>query len=338
MSGISDVDIGYVNRILFAAEQAGSNRGIILEAADLDPTILEDTAARIPHEVQTIIWDEAARGSNDPYFGLHLAEIYFPDKFGLAGHVIRACSTLGSAFDRMSQYMHLVHRGVEFSMDILDDRICLTQKMTVPPWITSRHAAEHAMATIYIESKRLSRQLFDPLKVSFQHAAPADLIEYQRIFGCPLVFGSSRNEIQFDLDVYDMPVRSAHAEKLAYYEAIADSVLNSLKPVDDFIMLARKAVFDSIITCNGSMAEVANKMDMSIKELRKGLNERGVSFRLMSSAMKRHMALTYLEDKSWSLADVAFVLGFGNTSSFNRAFKSWTGDTPAEYRRSIFDQ
>jgi AraC-like DNA-binding protein len=34
-----------------------------------------------------------------------------------------------------------------------------------------------------------------------------------------------------------------------------------------------------------------------------------------------------------SIAEVAFLLGFSEPSSFYRAFRRWTGRTPVEFRR-----
>ena len=55
-------------------------------------------------------------------------------------------------------------------------------------------------------------------------------------------------------------------------------------------------------------------------------------------AQRRDLALRYLQDPRMSVGDVGFVLGFLNATAFHRAFKRWTGSTPAQYRRSAPDR
>ena len=49
------------------------------------------------------------------------------------------------------------------------------------------------------------------------------------------------------------------------------------------------------------------------------------------------LAKHYLVDKKPSVIEIeiAFLLGYGDPSTFSAAFKSWHGHTPTEYRRSV---
>jgi AraC-like DNA-binding protein len=82
------------------------------------------------------------------------------------------------------------------------------------------------------------------------------------------------------------------------------------------------------------LAAIAAKLHMSARSLQRRLQSEGTSFAEVLSDMRRDMALRYLRDPRIYIGEVAFLLGFLDVTAFHRAFKRWTGSTPAEYRRS----
>jgi AraC-like DNA-binding protein len=79
-------------------------------------------------------------------------------------------------------------------------------------------------------------------------------------------------------------------------------------------------------------ADVAEALGTSVRSLNRGLAEEDTSFRVIEADVKRVLANEYLEDRSRSLDDVATALGFASANAFIRAYKRWTGLTPARAR------
>lgn len=77
---------------------------------------------------------------------------------------------------------------------------------------------------------------------------------------------------------------------------------------------------------------LARSLGMSERSLRRRLDELGTSFRDVLDAVRKELALNHVKDRRLSLSEVAFLLGFSEPSTFHRAFKRWTGDTPAAFR------
>ena len=50
--------------------------------------------------------------------------------------------------------------------------------------------------------------------------------------------------------------------------------------------------------------------------------------------LRRQLATRYLADPKIGISEVAYLLGYSEPSPFHRAFKRWTGRTPAEARRA----
>ena len=76
------------------------------------------------------------------------------------------------------------------------------------------------------------------------------------------------------------------------------------------------------------VADIARVLNVSARTLQRKLVEAGTSFREVSDAIRGQLAQEYLNDGAVSIAEVAFLLGFSDQSSFNFAFRGWTGESP----------
>jgi AraC-like DNA-binding protein len=81
-----------------------------------------------------------------------------------------------------------------------------------------------------------------------------------------------------------------------------------------------------------TVEDVARRMATSERTLRRRLEEGGSSFRELLDDTRERLARNYVRDRRMALSEVAFMLGFSEPSAFHRAFKRWTGTTPAAFR------
>jgi AraC-like DNA-binding protein len=68
--------------------------------------------------------------------------------------------------------------------------------------------------------------------------------------------------------------------------------------------------------------------------LQRRLQEEGTSHQEVVDEARRCLASRMLTQSSLGIAEVAFALGFSDRGALHRAFKRWTGTTPARYRRA----
>ena len=85
----------------------------------------------------------------------------------------------------------------------------------------------------------------------------------------------------------------------------------------------------------GSEEKVAAEVCVSSRTLQRRLAEEGTSFRKLVLEVRRQLAEKYISDKAMPLAEISYMQGFADTSSFSRAFKKWTGDPPAIFRSNL---
>jgi AraC-like DNA-binding protein len=84
-----------------------------------------------------------------------------------------------------------------------------------------------------------------------------------------------------------------------------------------------------------NMETIARRFDMSVRSLRRRLEKEGVSFAGLLDDVRATVAKRMLDEPRRSIYETAYAMGFSDPSAFHRAFKRWTGVTPAQYRATI---
>jgi AraC-like DNA-binding protein len=85
------------------------------------------------------------------------------------------------------------------------------------------------------------------------------------------------------------------------------------------------------------MDTVARSLGLSARSLRRRLADEDKSYAEVANEARAIVAKHLLRDKRKTIQETAYELGFSDTSTFHRAFKSWTGMTPRAYRESHRD-
>ena len=78
---------------------------------------------------------------------------------------------------------------------------------------------------------------------------------------------------------------------------------------------------------------VAKELAVSSRSLQIKLQKEGITFRDCLDQVRKQVAIDYLQRPDNNILDVAFFLCYSEQSSFNHAFKRWTGKSPREYLR-----
>jgi AraC-like DNA-binding protein len=83
-----------------------------------------------------------------------------------------------------------------------------------------------------------------------------------------------------------------------------------------------------------TMVQIAKRLGVSERTLRRALEEESTSFRVMVEGVRRGRAEQLLAQRRTSIGEIAFLLGFSDASAFSRAFRRWSGKTPKEFRET----
>lgn len=324
-----------VRLVLAAAVARGVPPGKLLGAIGLLPQQLIDADGRVPVETALRAWQVAAELCGDPGFGLSVVEYIRPDFVGGLGYVIHGSATLGDGLRRLARFFRVVNQLA--SLTLVEDGPRVRVRIGVDHDISAdelRHPMECLLSSLLEVSRRTTGASLAPLAVSFRHAAPSDAAPHLRVFGVAPSFGRPSCELVLPREALDVPHLAPDSTMVAVAERHLRRMLDELPPADTFVARVRGVLLEELRLGEPTLARLAARMRMSERTLQRNLGREGTSMHALFDEIRHQLSLRHLADSKESIAEISFLLGFAEVRAFHRAFKRWTGSTPAAYRQA----
>lgn len=315
--------------ILRAVEARGIDARPLAVQAGIDPAALGPDA-RVPRPALNRLWELAVEATGDPAFGIEASRFTAQTTFHALGYAVLASVTLKEALERVIRYRRLIGDVLELRLVDAGDRYRFEIDVSSQPGIP--YQAVDAIATTIVRQARLlhAPRSCNPLAVTFARAAPADLAPYRRTFRAPLRFAQPANAVEFARADVEDRLPSGNAELARGNDEVLVRYLARLEQTR-VSSRVQQALLDALPDGAPSKTAVARRLGMSARNLQRHLADEGTSFKGLLNEARVSLARHYVADGRLSVTEIAFVLGFADTSTFSRAFKRWTGMSPREY-------
>ena len=309
----------------------GHDPAPFLEQANIDPRSLGDPDGRIPTPRVIEFVAAAVAATGDPNLGLHMAERAELGSFDAPFFAMHASPTLGAAYERLSRYQRLFHDASKIELRIGATHATLRHRL--PGGILpARHGAEFLIASWVRAGRAVTGVEWAPLEVRFGHAAPADISHHERFFRGPLKFAMGENSFSLAAELLALPSTRADAGLAALLDRYAAERIARAPGSGRLADRARTLIEAGLRSGGMSATSLARQLGMSVRSLNRLLAAEGTSYQSVLDALRHELAARQLSDPGSSVWEVAFQLGFSDLSAFYRAFRRWTGTTPAEFR------
>jgi AraC-like DNA-binding protein len=279
------------------------------------------------------VLEEAARATGDECFGLHFAERYQPKDIGPLTYVVINSPTMAAGFENAGRYLRVHNQAAKASLVVEGHRASLRSGFSGLAIATPRQQNEFSMTVAISTVRLMAGSQWAPLEVQFAHPAPRLTSEHARIFRAPISFGHPANALVMEREFLDQQVPAADKRLYPILRRYLDGVLKEMPVEDPLLASVRRAIGESMRDGEPKLAPVARKVAMSPRSLQRRLKEHEMEFKTLVDDTRRRFAVHYLRDRRHTLTEVAYLIGYSEVSAFNRAFKRWTGATPADYRR-----
>lgn len=176
--------------------------------------------------------------------------------------------------------------------------------------------ADHALKRVSVK-----RPMLDPM--------PGHLL----FWNSQMMFGQAAYELTFDYELSLAPMTKTGEVDLSsegVFSRVIDYLEKRTPRLEPHSFKGR--TMDSIRSGVLRQEVVAEKLSISVATLRRRLSDEQTSFRELVNHHRMREAMDLLA-KGHSVSHVSDLLNYSDIRAFNRAFKRWKGETPAQYSR-----
>lgn len=310
----------------------GIDGAALYRDAGLNLAVAKDPRGRFPFDRVVKAWGQAAKLVGNPHFALELSKFYRPTDFQGLVVVFLASPDLKTALERLVRYHVVINTALKPRVETGKARVELFYG-TLAVDNDAKCAMEDGRASVLMDLCRTGASgNLDPLEVAFTYPRPADVSVHEAIFRCPLRFGAPEWKIAFRIDDTTRPFLAPNRELARSNDQVLDRMVKSLRQ-DDLVSRVKMAMVDGLPSGTPSEDTIARSVSMSTRSLQRRLSSLGANFSTLLAAVRRELAEEYVRDPEVPVTEISYMLGFSDVSSFSRAFKRWTGRSPAALRR-----
>ena len=318
-----------------ACARLGLDTETLLRGVGLTRESLEDPDGRLDAAQVGALWAAAYRASGDPVLSLHAAEACPLGAYKVIDYMAYNAPSVGEAFRCASRYFPLINTAVSLPIDEGGDPVTMDVVSTGGAAAVSRPYAEYCFAAFLLHVRAATGVPFALQRVSFAHPAPDDVREHERVYGCPVRFAAPHTRMEIGRADWDAPSLRGNPGVLQVLAEHAELLLQRLPRGPDLVERTRRAIGERLRGADYSVEAVARDLGTSARSLQRHLQELGYSYQSLADEVRAETAKLYLAQKDIAIAEVSYLLGFSDPSTFNRAFKRWTGQTPAKVRAGM---
>lgn len=297
---------------------------VLLEGLPVTFASLGDPTTRVPLRVCEAIALRALELTGEPGLALHLGLEMKVSSHGFLGFAAMTASTARDAIDLACRFAGTRTSAIGLALYVEGDIASIVIEERAPLGAMQ----ELATLALIIGFWQLGRQLTGTmLDGAGECAFPAPVYAAKLPLGGRLTFDQPVSRMVFASSILDLPLTTADAVATQLAKEMCERELLAIAP--GFAGRIRALLTGRPVL---PLEDAAKQLHVSPRTLKRKLADEGTTFSAIRDDVRRQRALLLLGDRRLAIGEIAARLGYTELPNFTRAFRKWTGMTPAGYR------
>ena len=327
--------------LIEAVRERGKPVDRLFELVGVDPASPPSPDQHIAAEKYLELWDQAIRLVHEPGFAIHVGSGFDLEALEAFGFLAISCDTLRDAYERTVRFRALYNVGSRWDLELRENRM----RMVWTLWPVKGHSEiakcsvnEYEIAEMLASIRKMTQKRLIPDRIAFRHRAPADVAPHRELLGRAPEFGADFDGFEADIAWLAEPIRTKNPRLREYFDRQCEMVEAAFARDPPFTAQVRKQLTASMDGRLPAMPAVARALAISQRSLHRRLGDEGTRFNDVLDEVRKEFAERYLARPSLNVGEIAYLIGFHDSSAFFKAFRRWTGMTPSDYRKTLASQ
>lgn len=325
------VSMHFVNSAV--ARLGRSARARVMLGAGIPQALLNAPHARVPAQAFAALWLAVSRELDDEFFGLDSRRMKV-GSFALLCHAVLASANLDRALKHVLRGFAVFLDDVRADLSLDGRDAVVTVDNRIEDLSARRFADETFLVMVHGLACWLAGRRIPLQSGEFAYPKPAHAPEYTVMFSENLVFDAPSTRIRFAAGLLGLPVVQRPETLKLFLRTAPQSVFLKYKNEGSLTARLRRHLRKYVGRDDWPVLEdVAHEFHVSPTTLRRRLDNELATYQSIKDEVRRDAAIHYLCSTDLGVGDIASLVGFQEPSAFRRAFKTWSGVRPLEYRR-----
>lgn len=309
------------------------SREHVLRETDCDTFDHAKSTDFIPLQRYADSLERGARLSRHQNFSLVFGNRFDTRNLGPLGYAVRYAPTLGDALTLFCENFDAVQDQTDLKLETAGDEARLIYSVKGINLDVKDHDAEASIGILHGICRRSVGTSWSASKMTFMHQRKQAGALAQALFGLVPEYGADTNKLCFDRRFLDAPVKSCDPYLLGLLKHDVEETSRTTRYSAGIIQSVRLVVGAQIRKSRDfCFASVAAEMGVGERTLRDRLKAANESYRNIVASERVERAKWLLEEGNLTITEIAFDVGFSETSALSRAFRLFTGVSPQAYR------
>ncbi len=324
-------------RKVVAVASGNLDPGPLLRSVGIDPAMDPEAEVDVSQMIDAVLYYKmleaiATQLPDATDFPLKVGATMRCDDYGALGLAWKTAPTLRGSLSRAARYGAFLSSVVSYEVRGQGDDVLYIVHRDGPRRLGLRLSTEATLASVVSMMREVATGPMSPMRVYLKHRAPRSTAEHETYFGCPVDFSADMDALLVSAADLDRRNRLGDDALARFTEVNLASELAARPPEPAFEQQILRRITDRLSDGPPKAADLAREVGLSERTLFRRLSDQGLTYQGLLGKARLRLAEGLLAQSDHSIAEIAFLTGFSEQSSFSRAFKRWANQTPAAFR------